>query len=503
MQLVRNFCRRYLSDHSVKSAVPPSEELARRPATHRLYFQRFDWRPPETVVDGLRHQYAELIWLDSSLPSTSDQQISYVYVHRFGATRWIHNPYDQTVSISKDGQTDVLEADLFQAMSETLSSIEIETSQAPFPFKGGFIGVLGYEAMWAGGAPTKDSRSYLYFADQFLVFDHKKRALYAAVLSPLSSGQEAPEWFAEVQQYLERSSGTTTTKPLNRDAHGVHAISKADYLEKIQQCKAQLSDGESYELCLTTEVTLNAPTCPWSYYVALRLTNPAPYAAYLQLPECIVACSSPEKFLSVDRSGLIEAKPIKGTRARGLTLQADQEILSHLQRSEKDRAENLMITDLLRHDVGAHSVLGSVSVPHNRAIESYATVHQMVSTIQGQKRRGHCAVNVVRDAFPGGSMTGAPKRRSVRILSQVEKRERGIYSGSIGFLSVCGQAAWNIVIRTAIIDDSVMKIGAGGAIVMASDPNDEYQEMLLKVFPLLRPLGFESVSELEAILRQP
>ena len=270
-------------------------------------------------------------------------------------------------------------------------------------------------------------------------------------------------------------------------------------MSQVDHCKLQLDKGESYELCLTTEVKLQPPACPWSYYVSLRTTNPAPFAAYLSVPSQIIACSSPEKFLSVDAQGLIEAKPIKGTRARVENEAADEAVRHALRCSEKDCAENLMITDLLRHDIGANARLGSVHVPFNRAIESYATVHQMVSTIRGQLRTDRSPVDVVRDAFPGGSMTGAPKRRSVQLLAEIEGRERGLYSGSIGYFSACGQTTWNIVIRTATIMADCMSIGAGGAVVAQSDPAEEYREMLIKVFPLIRPLGVSTFEDFETL----
>lgn len=500
-QLIKNFLRRYLNLPSSEARIRDVLTPCLLAPNHKLHIYKLDWHSPETVVDALRHSHEELIWLDSSLPSTEQQQVSYVYAHHPLGERWLHNPYDNSITVRRNGEDKQMKSDLFDAMKTRLLEVRLEPTDAPFSFKGGFIGSLSYEARWSQQLKSNESRSCVYFADRFLVFDHHERAMYAAFLGSVESAMNARVWFEEVRTFLGESSGTTTTKPLNREVHDLGVVPKSRYSEQIRQCKSHLLDGESYELCLTTEVTLSAPTCPWSYYIALRLTNPAPYSAYLQLPNMVVACSSPEKFISVDATGLIEAKPIKGTRARGATLQADAQILEGLRQSEKDRAENLMITDLLRHDVGAHAELGSVSVPHNRAIESYATLHQMVSTIRGHKRADRSAVDVVRDAFPGGSMTGAPKHRSVKLLGQIEQRERGVYSGSLGFFSVCGQSVWNIVIRTAIIEGDTMKIGAGGAIVMASDPNDEYQEMLVKVFPLLRPLGFESVAELASILR--
>ncbi|KAK1317818.1 hypothetical protein QJS10_CPA05g02415 [Acorus calamus] len=217
-------------------------------------------------------------------------------------------------------------------------------------------------------------------------------------------------------------------------------------------------------------------------YLKLRENNPAPYAAWLNfVNENLSICSSsPERFLRLDGNGTLEAKPIKGTISRGASPEEDERLKLQLQYSEKDQAENLMIVDLLRNDLGRVCEPGTVEVPSLMEVQSYATVHTMVSTIQGKKRSDLSPIDCVRAAFPGGSMTGAPKLRSMELLDSLENCSRGIYSGSIGFFSYNQKFDLNIVIRTIVIHENEASVGAGGAIVTLSNTEDEYEEMMLK-----------------------
>lgn len=255
----------------------------------------------------------------------------------------------------------------------------------------------------------------------------------------------------------------------------------------------KIIDGETYEVCLTNmlEAEMEVDTEPdtLGMYLALRADNPTPFGAYLKSREATVLSTSPERFVRITADGRIESKPIKGTRARGATESEDAAIRDELLHSEKDRSENLMIVDLVRHDLGATARLGSVSVDELFGIESYATVHQMVSTVSAVLDREKSPVACVRAAFPPGSMTGAPKLRTMSIIDELETGPRGVYSGGIGYFSLNGAVDLSVVIRTLVVAGGTVRYGVGGAIVALSDPDDEYVETVAKAAPLLRLFG--------------
>jgi para-aminobenzoate synthetase len=361
------------------------------------------------------------------------------------------------------------------------------------------------------------------FADRLIVVDHQQRRTYLVALSRDDGGRAAADaWRSTTATTLRdfvvgqpeaAASGPTHAVggPTHAAGRPVYAESRPEpaaeltgatadagpgwwavpsrdrgrYLADIEAALSQLRRGESYEICLTNEIRLPPVDDPLAYFRTLRRINPAPYAAYLRLADVAVASSSPERFLRIQRDGTVVSTPVKGTAARSADPCRDDELRHGLTTSAKTRAENLMIVDLVRNDLGRVCEVGSVEVPRFMATETYPTVHQLVSTIQGRLRPTASPVDCVRACFPGGSMTGAPKLRTMEIIDRLEGRARGVYSGALGYFGLDGGADLSIVIRTAVATGDATTVGVGGAIVLDSDPADEYAETMLKARALL------------------
>ncbi|WP_202876728.1 chorismate-binding protein [Kytococcus schroeteri] len=375
----------------------------------------------------------------------------------------------------------------------------------PFDLQGGFVGWLGYEARrWTDTrsdappvVPAATPEAVWMSADRYAVLDHATGDGWVVAHCPdePAAVTAAEAWAASTQRALlgEGEPGADTGPgpdplllprpagtPLVADVEGSLLVDAATYAEHVETARRWLREGESYELCLTTAVDAPFTGEVLPTYLRQRRTNPAPFAALLQDGGTAVLCSSPERFLHVDAHGSVETRPIKGTAARSDDPAEDAARAAALATDPKTRAENLMVVDLLRNDLARVCRPGTVRVPRLMAVETHATVHQLVTTVTGRLREGAGVVDLLRAAFPGGSMTGAPKARSTDLLDQLEGRPRGIYAGTLGYLSATGTADLAIVIRTAVVHDGRVTVGAGGAVVLASDPRAEYEEMLTK-----------------------
>lgn len=379
----------------------------------------------------------------------------------------------------------------------------------PAGLRGGYVGYFGYEARAAMGmehghpvpgylpaheAPTPDS---LWLpAVRYLVHEHARPG------RPARSWLVGDEpWCEAAEQLLseagERASETASDNaPVNTPELAELLLFPAPaaeaYMDSVRASQHEIYEGNSYEVCLTAQTVARIPNPSpdlfFELYRRQRAHNAAPYAAYLRCGDFSVLSSSPERFLSVDTHRNAQTKPIKGTIARGATPEEDAAAAAWLRTDEKTRAENLMIVDLLRNDLSTVSDPASVRVPVLMGVESYSTVHQLVSTVSSRLREGISAVAAARACFPGGSMTGAPKPSTMQIIEGLEGRARGVYSGALGFVSADGSANLSIVIRTLVAhDDGTVTLAAGGAIVADSDPTAEYEEMLTKLRAALPP----------------
>ncbi|MFP4278803.1 MAG: aminodeoxychorismate synthase component I [Halochromatium sp.] len=268
-------------------------------------------------------------------------------------------------------------------------------------------------------------------------------------------------------------------------------LSEAAYTNAFGRVQAYIRAGDCYQVNLAQRFAAPAKGDPWAAYRRLRMLNPAPFSAYLKTPFGEVLSSSPERFLAL-RHGQVETRPIKGTRPRGATPGEDAALRQALTQSEKDRAENLMIVDLLRNDLGRVCRPGSIRVPALFDIETYASVHHLVSTVRGELRNDEDAASLLRACFPGGSITGAPKIRAMEIIEELEPHRRGVYCGAIGYLGFDGAMDTNIAIRTIVHNGGQVRFWAGGGLVVDSDPEQEYRETYDKASRLMQLLAPES-----------
>jgi aminodeoxychorismate synthase component I len=393
----------------------------------------------------------------------------------------------------------------------------------PVPFLSGAAGYIGYEAGYfveelpdAGADDLDLPDIYLMFCSTILGHCHSSGRTYLSILGR-GEDEKAARRQAEMQRekLLSRIAGfesiATSEKgtrphpsplPKGEGTDGIFPkvegtyepdisgqFDQADYCRKIETIKEHISAGDVYQVCLTRRI--DAPLVggtAWDLYEELRRINPAPFASFLNFPEVQVVSSSPERFLSLGPDGIAESRPIKGTRPRGASPEEDRRLRRELADSPKDRAENLMIVDLVRNDFGRVCEFRSVEVPEFMLIEDYATVFQMVSTIRGRLAARRDALDLVRACFPGGSMTGAPKIEAMKIIDRLEPVKRGVYSGAIGYLDFAGPMDLSIVIRTIVIKDGRCYFHVGGGIVADSDPQAEFQETQDKALALIEAL---------------
>jgi len=449
----------------------------------------------EALFERLFGDEKHAFWLDSADAPTRLAQSSYLgtsagadrcvleYDVDAGAVR-VHGA--ETTAIERGSIFDVLDRELAKR------SIEAPTGLAP-DLIGGFVGYLGYELKADCGATNVHSSdvpdAVLMLANRLIAVDHVRHRTHLLAI-PAGDDGEAERWLDYAEAMVEGVLADPPADPAPTDpAFGEPSDSQVSfqcgrgreqYLADIARSQAELAAGESYEVCLTDQISTDASPEPFDLYRNLRRRNPAPFAAYLKLGEVAVVSSSPERFLSVDRERRVEARPIKGTTSRAVDPVEDAALKAELTNDEKTYAEHLMIVDLLRNDLGIVCEVGSVAVPELMIVEDYATVHQLISTVEGRLPAQRSAVECARACFPGGSMTGAPKQRTMEIIDDLEDEARGVYSGAIGYFGLDDTADLSIVIRTIVLRPGRTTIGAGGAIVMQSDPEDEFDEILLK-----------------------
>jgi para-aminobenzoate synthetase len=476
--------------------VRDSHTKATRGSSTGLKVRRLDesW-DAEAVFVSLYGESDSAFWLDSSRPGERGRfsfmgdasgPLAEVITYELGAKESIFNYLDR----------------------RTAELRPTDLPDLPFEFDCGFVGYLGYELKaecgYASPHTSEHPDACFLLADRVIAFDHEAHCTYLLCLHRLGEEGAAEAWLDTTARSLTalragEESGIgphLQVGPIPDSSPSTLALSRtrSQYLDDVETSLDHLRAGDSYEICLTNQLSmdLDAQRDPLDLYRRLRRANPAPLSAYLRFGDLAVLSSSPERFLRVSRDGEAEARPIKGTSRRGADSAEDARLAAALAADEKNRAENLMIVDLLRNDLGAVCEVGSVAVPRMMAVETYETVHQLVSEVRGRLRPEATALDAVRACFPPGSMTGAPKKRTTEILDRLEGASRGVYSGAIGWFGVGGAADLAVAIRTIVLADGRASIGAGGAVVLQSDPEREWEEMLLKAAAPLRAIDPEA-----------
>jgi para-aminobenzoate synthetase component 1 len=440
------------------------------------------WIDPARVFAALYARQSRAVWLDSGVHAESGMSCLAA-----GSRLVTASVGDGTVTVGGRATTGEI-LDFLQAELEPASEGDGEG------FGLGWVGWLGYElrAQTMGTPPRTGSRypdAALLFVDRAIVFDHAERSMRLVALGDGWTG-ELEAWrrstIAELSLARDLDPGV---RPAAAAPAVTWAYSDDDYLRMIRECQAAIVAGDAYQICLTTEVRVDVRPDPLETYLALRAASPTHHGSLFVIEGAALLSSSPEQFLSVSTAGIIESRPIKGTRRRGSDPREDAALAIELESSDKERAENLMIVDLMRNDIGRVSAVGSVSVTSLLAVESYAQVHQLVSTVRGQLAPGLTGIDAVRACFPAGSMTGAPKYGAVSILDRLENRARGVYAGAFGYFGLDGRIDLAMVIRSIILDADGATIGTGGGITALSVPEEELDEVRLKAAVLLAVLG--------------
>ena len=432
------------------------------------------------------------VLLDSSLVRPGLGQYSYVTADPFLVVR----SKGRQVEVIEHGDVTEQEDNPFSVIQRLLADFGTQRCKDGPPFQGGAIGYFGYEM---GGLLERLPRTAVDdlvlpdmnvgFYDWAIAFDHANGRSW--LVTTKFSREGRAQWVRD--RIMNTSVSSPYTNGLPTIATSLRSnFTREQYVEAVKRVKRYITAGDIYQANISQRFEANIDTDAWTLYQSLRNTAPAPFGAYLGFPGSSVLSASPEQFLRVERD-FVETRPMKGTRPRGATGQDDIRLGRELAASEKDRAENIMIVDLLRNDLGRVCQPGTIRVPELFTVEKYPNVHQLVSSVTGRLRPEHDAVDLLKACFPGGSVTGAPKIRAMEIIDEIEPVQRGVYCGAIGYIGFDGSMQLSIPIRTMLKKGQRVYLQVGGGIVADSDPDAEYQETLDKARGGLEALGISGL----------
>jgi len=394
----------------------------------------------------------------------------------------------------------------FDVVNNFLQLYRLDSTSPPAPFIGGAVGYFSYDLChFIERLPStavddlKLPECYLGFYDLVLAFDNLQGKAYIIStgfpeLRETERMERASQRLKEVKERLAAVSASGREAPLMPISSTVEQVTLAggfthqEYVDAVEKARKYIIDGDIFEVNLSQRFEAKLTITPYELYRRLRQINPAPFACYLDFEEVSVVSASPERFLRV-RGDWVETRPIKGTRPRGKTAVEDEVLANELMSSVKDRAENIMIVDLERNDLGRVCRFGTIKVTELAILETFPTVFHLTSTVEGKLREGKNCIDLLKATFPGGSITGAPKVRAMEIIDELEPTKRSVYTGNIGYLSFNGDLDLNIAIRTFLVKGSRAYFQVGGAVVYDSDPEAEYQETLDKGRALINALN--------------
>ena len=438
-------------------------------------------------------------FLDSAFPSTRLGRYSFLGSDPF----LIFKNQGERNEIRRGNSVELLKGNPFDILKTLLSKYRLITPSDAPPFMGGAVGYFAYDLKhFVEKLPSRSKDDidvplcFLAFYDTVIIFDHLEGKVWISStglpeenehLKRVRAKMRIEEFNRKLSIPRRPTRAQRYTSPKQRVVELRSNFTRENYLHAILKAKSYIAAGDIYQVNLSQRFSAKVSIPPFELYKTLRTLNPAPFAAYLDFGEGFILSSSPERFLRIAGKS-VETRPIKGTRPRGKDRNEDERLTHELLESSKDRAELIMIVDLERNDLGRVCEYGTVKVPEIVTLETYATVFHLVSTITGKLKEDRDHIDCLRACFPGGSITGAPKIRSMEIIDELEPTQRKVYTGAIGYLGFNQQTDLNIVIRTMLYLDGTVHFQVGGGIVADSDPALEYEETLHKGKALLEAL---------------
>lgn len=421
------------------------------------------------------------IFLDSSKEESEFSLYSFIGI----------NPFKKFISkrdeIYIDGKLSY--GDPFDKLDELIKKYKIDY-ESNIPFLGGAMGYFSYDIGRVIEKMPKSAKedvsipdSYFLFYDNVIIFDLRNKKTY---ITALGIKEDSEKSIKDIEEKIKQGK-VEFNIVLDKKSEFISNFSREEYIDAVKQVKEYIKEGHTYIANLTQRFQCDYNSNPFDTYISLRSINKAPFSCYLNLEDFQIISSSPERFLKVFNNE-VETRPIKGTRPRGINKIEDEKNREELLNSEKDKSELLMIVDLERNDLSKVCKPFSVKVTELFKLEEYSTVFHLVSTVIGELNNNVSSVKCIRECFPGGSITGAPKIRSMEIIEELEGIRRGIYTGAIGYFDLRGNCDFNIVIRTILTKDNKAYFGVGGGITIESDEEMEYEETLDKAKALMRVL---------------